>query len=51
MLPGTQIMPPEYTVVPPIVAPFSNRPTLAPSSAAVTAAVSPAAPVPNTMTS
>ena len=50
-LPGTQNVPPESAVVPPISPAFSNRPTRAPATAAASAAVSPAAPDPRTTTS
>src|SRR5918994_6103237 len=48
---GIHTMPPDHAVVPPTSADFSNTPTLSPCPAAVTAAVSPAAPVPSTTTS
>src|SRR5215469_15364619 len=48
---GSQTVPPDHALVPPTVAAFSNSPTRAPSAAARTAAVSPAAPVPSTTTS
>ena len=40
-----------WALVPPTVSAFSNSPTLAPASWATIAAVSPAAPVPSTITS
>jgi len=43
--------PPDQALVPPTVSARSNKPTCAPSAAARTAAVDPAAPVPNTTTS
>src|SRR6516165_7294123 len=48
---GIHTIPPDQALVPPTVSAFSNRPTLAPSAAARTAAVRAAAPVPKTMTS
>src|SRR5688500_13554872 len=50
-LTGIQTIPPDHAVVPPRWSAFSNTPTRAPPSAAVTAAVSPPAPEPRTTTS
>lgn len=48
---GIQTWPPDQADVPPTWAAFSKTATRAPPSWAVTAAVSPAAPVPRTTTS
>ena len=48
---GIHTWPPDQAVVPPTRSAFSNTPTVAPDSAATTAAVRPAAPVPMTTTS
>jgi hypothetical protein len=50
-LAGIQTIAPDIAVVPPKPSPFSNSATEAPSTAAVSAAVHPAAPDPSTTTS